>query len=159
MEKLGLCFERLGFNHVSTYINSGNVIFDTPMKSEKAIVDKIEKAIKSTFGFPVRVVVRTKKNITTVAKEIPDSWQNDKTQKSDVLFLWDAYADKDSLKLIDSKEGVDNLQYVEGAILWNVDRKKYGKSGMSTFVGTELYKNMTVRNVNTVRKLVSLMSV
>ena len=88
---------------------------------------------------------------------IPDNWDN-KTHKTDILFLWDNYANKKSLGLIEPKEGIDNLVYVDGAIVWNLNRKNYAKSAMNKFIGTELYKNMTARNVNTVRKLVSLMN-
>ena len=158
MAELKVCFEQAGFTNVSTYINSGNVIFDSKLKSEASMVMKIEKGIEDTFGFSVRVVVRSASNIRKVAKAIPDSWTNEKAQKSDVLFLWDDYDSKQSLKLIEARDGVDTLIYVDGAILWNVPRKEYGKSGMNKFIGTELYKNMTARNINTVHKLASLVA-
>jgi uncharacterized protein (DUF1697 family) len=52
---------------------------------------------------------------------------------------------------------VDNVKYVDGAIVWSIDRKNYNKSAMHKFIGTPLYKHMTARNVNTVRKLGDLM--
>ncbi len=77
---------------------------------------------------------------------------NDKDQKTDILFLWDRYADKESLKLLPITQGIDEAKYVGKAIVWQVLRKDYIKSGMSSLVGTELYRHMTARNVNTVRK-------
>jgi hypothetical protein len=77
--------------------------------------------------------------------------------KTDVLFLWEEFDNKKSLDLINKKEGIDNLIYVDGAIVWNVDRKDYTKSGMNKFINSVLYKNMTARNVNTVRKICELM--
>lgn len=157
MSKLKTCFENSGFTNVSTYINSGNVIFDTRLKSESKMVEKIESGIIHTFGFPVRAVVRSKVNIEKVSQAIPKNWENNTEQRSEVLFLWDDYAHKKNLKLIAVTEGVDTLKYVDGAILWNFEKKHYKKSKMKNFIGTELYKNMTARNVNTVRKLVDLM--
>lgn len=157
MSELKQCFERLGFKQVSTYINSGNIIFETHLKKESVIVEKIEKSIIQTFGFPVRVVVRNRKNIEMIAGAIPEEWKNDTEQKTDILFLWDTHATQKSLLLIKSRAGVDNLMYVEGVIVWNVNRENYSKSGMHDFIGTPFYKNMTARNVNTVRKLVALM--
>lgn len=157
MPELKKCFEKLGFEHVSTYIDSGNVIFETVLKSESAIGEKIEKGIATTFGFPIRVVVRSRKNMEKVATAIPVDWKNDTEQKTDILFLWGTYATQKSLLLIKSREGVDNIMHVAGAIVWNVTRENYSKSGMHDFVGTPLYKNMTARNVNTVRKLVARM--
>ena len=99
------------------------------------------------------------KNIAKVIKAIPKDWVNDKEQKSDVLFLWEEYCTKASLKLIKVNPKVDTLKYVEGAILWHVNKKDYGQSGMNKFIGTKVYKNMTARNVNTVKKLANLMEI
>ena len=45
-----------------------------------------------------------------------------------------------------------------GALVWNISRKNVTKSKPLRIVGTDLYNKMTVRNVNTVRKLVELSS-
>ena len=159
MGSLKACFEALGFLDVSTYINSGNVIFTTKKTSESKLASGIEQAIEKTFDFPVRTVVRTAANIEKVAKAIPDKWTNDKEQKTDVLFLWDDFDSKDSLKLIVTNAKVDTLKYVDGAIIWHLEKKHYSKSGMKKFIGTPVYKNMTARNANTVRKLAELLQV
>ena len=57
----------------------------------------------------------------------------------------------------ETNNNVDTLIYIEGALIWNLRREHYSKSGMNTFIGTPIYKNMTARNVNTVRKLAELM--
>ncbi|WP_239457215.1 hypothetical protein [Planococcus versutus] len=43
------------------------------------------------------------------------------------------------------------------AILWSVDKKQITKSGMSKISRTTLYRRITIRNVNTVRKVWSLL--
>ena len=54
---------------------------------------------------------------------------------------------------------IDTLLYAGGAVIWHIaDREQYTKSGLRKFIGTEVYKHMTARNVNTVRKLISLMN-
>lgn len=157
MSRLRECFEDLGYANVSTYINTGNVIFDTKTTSAPKLVMKIEKALAKTFGFEIRVVVRDSATIKKLCKAIPANWKNDTEQKTDVLFLWDAFKSKKSLSLLSQTPGVDNLVYSNGAIVWNLKRKHYTKSGMNDFIGTPLYKHVTVRNVNTVRKLGELM--
>lgn len=149
MKKLKEVFESLGFSNVSTYINSGNVIFETSKATSPQI---IEIALKKQFGFEIKTIVRDSKNIEKICKEVPKSWQNNKEQKTDVIFLWDEFDNKKSLNLIKSTE-VDNIIYIKGCLIWNIDRKNYGKSAMNKFIGTLLYKNMTARNINTVRKL------
>lgn len=157
MPKLKGIFEDLGYLDVVTYINTGNVIFETEEKNNELIKKEIEKVLKDNFKFEIRVVLRDGKNIEKVCKKIPTDWQNNDEMKTDVLFLWEEFDNKKSLDLINKKEGIDNLIYVDGAIVWNVDRKNYTKSGMNKFINSILYKNMTARNVNTVRKLRELM--
>ncbi len=153
MNKLKTVFEDLGFQNVSTYINSGNVIFDCPQTNVITLDSKIEKGIAKAFGFSVPVVIRTAQNIQDVAKAVPASWNNDSDQKTDILFLWEKFDSKETINLIKINPDVDELIYLPGAIVWHLDKKYYTKSGMHKFIGTEVYKNMTTRNINTVRKL------
>lgn len=157
MPKLKKLFEELGYTNVSTYINSGNVLFDSPEKDQNKLVAQMEKAIHQRFKFPVRCVVRTKAHILKVAKAVPAAWKNDDIQRTDVLFLWEKYDSKKSLSLVEPVKGVDTLKYIDGAIVWNMKREGYSKTGMKKFIGTELYKHMTARNINTVRKLAELL--
>ncbi len=156
MKKLRVAFETHGFLNISTYINSGNIIFDTDLKSEVAIVKKIEKAILADLELPIRVVIRDKANIEYLCKKIPTLWTNNTENRTEVLFLWDEFAKPDSLKHIKTTE-VDTLKYLKSSIVWHIARKDYSKSGLSKFIGTVVYKNMTARNINTVRKLGELM--
>ncbi len=156
MPKLKKVFESLGFSDVSTYINTGNVIFSTDVSDTREIEQQIEKALKKTFGFEIKIVIRTAKNIKKICKTIPQEWTNDTEQRTDVLFLWEAYDSEKSIDLITTTE-VDTVTYVDGAIVWNVSRDDYKKSGMQKFIGTKIYKHMTARNINTVRKLEELL--
>jgi uncharacterized protein (DUF1697 family) len=47
---------------------------------------------------------------------------------------------------------------VPGAIIWRVDRDVLTRSGMMKLTSDELYRSLTIRNCNTVRKLVALMT-
>ncbi len=156
MSKLKKVFEDLGFVNVTTYINSGNVIFDSSNTNQSTIDSKIEEGIAKTFGFSIPVVIRTVQNIQDLAKAIPANWNNDTNQKTDILFLWEKFDSKETIKQIKTNPDVDELIYLPGAIVWHLNKKDYTKSGMHKFIGTEVYKNMTARNINTVRKLSTL---
>lgn len=157
MAQLKKLFEDLGYSNVSTYINSGNIIFETPIKDQSKIVGEIELAIEKTFNLPIRVVIRTKENIEKIVSEVPDNWLNNKDQKTDVIFLWEKFDNKKTLDLIKTTPKIDNLIYIDGAIVWHIKKSDYNKSGMNKFIGTKVYKHMTARNINTVRKLTNLM--
>lgn len=59
MADLRTVFERAGFKNVSTYIQSGNVIFEAKEADADALVRKIEKRILQAFGHEVKVMLRT----------------------------------------------------------------------------------------------------
>lgn len=157
MPRLKKLFEDLGFDHVSTYINSGNVVFHEAKRQHADLAELIETAIEKEFGFPVKVVVRSQQDIEAIAKALPDKWQNNADMKCDVMFLWEEYDKPDVLQGLTIKPELEDVRYVAGAILWRVDRQNVTKSGIMKLVGTPLYKHMTIRNCNTFRKITAML--
>ncbi|RFB13533.1 DUF1697 domain-containing protein [Bacillus sp. HNG] len=157
MKLLKQSFERVGMNDVVTYINTGNIIFTHKGKSKIELSRLLEEAIHHDFGLQIKVVVRSLDDVTGIIHAIPDSWKNDKDMKSDVMFLWDEIDDESVLENLLIKPTIDTVIYVPGAILWSVDKKNVTKSGMTKIIGTKIYKQITVRNVNTARKIYELM--
>lgn len=157
MKLLKDAFEQAGMNDVRTYINSGNVIFTDNKHAINDITNKLEAIIEQTFSITVKVLLRDEDQIRSIAASVPESWQNNSDMKCDVMFLWD---DIDKPEIVDSltiKPEIEDVRYVPGAILWRVDRRNVTRSGMLKLVGTDLYRQMTIRNCNTVRKLLLLM--
>lgn len=156
MKKLKALFEELGYANVLTYINSGNIIFESQDKREN-IFDKIRVNLRKTFGFDISVLVKTKQEMQEIMKAIPLEWQNDSEQRSDVAYLFDEI---DSEKIINelpiNKEYVD-MRYAKGVVFWNINRKNYNKSHLNKLISCKAYRFMTVRNVNTARKMLELM--
>lgn len=156
MKRLKATFERVGMADVLTYINSGNVIFQSNEEDEKKLASILEKAIEAEFGFYVKVLVRSRTTMNAIAEQLPDAWVNDAGTKTDVLFLWEGYDTPDTMKLLSVKPEIDRILYTPGAILWSVDRANVTRSGLVKIVGTDLYRHVTVRNATTFRKLISI---
>lgn len=157
MSKLKLLFEELGFTNVKTYINSGNVVFSDNKNQESKLVEIIEAAIEKTFSFNVSVIVRDIKSIKALNKSIPNDWLNNSEVRTDVIFLWDDIDTPDILNQIKYKPELENVVYFHGAIIWNIARKNVTKGSETKLITTPFYKKMTIRNINTVRKLLVLM--
>ncbi|HEU4749852.1 MAG TPA: DUF1697 domain-containing protein [Acidimicrobiia bacterium] len=158
MPRLKRTFEEVGLADVTTYINSGNVIFTDSRRQPATIISALEKAIEQDFGFQIKVLIRDLAAIRKTINALPDNWTNDNSMKCDVMFLWDNFDRKDILDDLKIKPDIEDVVYVPGAIIWRVDRPNVTRSGMMKLVGTELYKGMTIRNCNTVRKLAELMT-
>jgi uncharacterized protein (DUF1697 family) len=52
-------FERLGYQAVETFINTGNVMFESPAESAEQLAAEIETAIAPLLGFKSEIFVRT----------------------------------------------------------------------------------------------------
>ncbi|MHC1732270.1 MAG: DUF1697 domain-containing protein [Bacteroidales bacterium] len=157
MKRLRTTFESIGFRNVVTYINSGNIVFEELTGRKDIIATAAEAAIKRDFQLDVKVLVRDYDNIDTICRELPPGWVKNDMMRTDVMFLWEKYDNPEVLEKLKISQ-VDNVRYMPGAVLWNVEGKDYSKSGMTKLVGTDLYRNMTIRNVNTVRKIHLIMS-
>ncbi|CAM3916592.1 DUF1697 domain-containing protein [Aeromicrobium ponti] len=157
MKLLKQTLEKVGMNDVVTYINTGNIIFSYKGISKTELSSVLEEAIHNDFELQIKVVVRSVDDIRGIIKAIPATWKNDKSMTSDVMFLWDEIDDESVLENLVIKPNIDSVKYVPGAILWSVDKKNITKSGKSKLVGSKIYKQVTIRNVNTARKIYELM--
>jgi uncharacterized protein (DUF1697 family) len=158
MRTLRKTFERLGFDGVRTYINSGNVVFSTPTGSHAELAPRIEAAIAEDFGFPVAVLVRTAQELSAIADAVPAHWVNDASMRCDVFFLWPEVDHPSVVEEVPHNPLIEDLRYVPGAFVRRIDRTSVTKSPLTKFVGTDLYRRTTARNINTVRKLRSLVA-
>src|SRR3954447_350211 len=77
MADLKTCFEELGFDDVSTYIASGNVLFGTSDKDATKLERNIERAIEARFELPVKIVVLDRATYARIVKAIPKAWVGD----------------------------------------------------------------------------------
>lgn len=156
MSRLKAVFESIGYCGITTYINSGNVIFSSDMP-ESSLAGSIESAIEKEFGFNVPVIVRSKEVLRKTAESINDTWQNNTQMKTDVMFLWGELDSPDILKNIVMRPEVENVVYTPGALIWNVDRVHIANGAEIQLSKSSMYRKMTVRNCNTVRKLLDMM--
>jgi len=99
------------------------------------------------------VLVLDDRTLKKMVDAIPRNWVDDKTMRTYVLLLWKELDDRRILDSLPIKPGVDELRYTPGAVVWRVDRENVSRSQMNRIVGTPLYKKITIRSANTMRKL------
>jgi uncharacterized protein (DUF1697 family) len=152
MKRLKTLFESLGYANVSTYLNSGNVIFDSSNKQDE-ITEEIVSCLNKNLEFEIQTLVKTEKQIKEIAEAIPKEWKNDSAQRTDVAYLFEGIDSSQTLDELPVKKEYLNIRYTPGAIYWNVDRKNVMKSQLNKLIGHPHYQMMTIRNVNTARFL------
>jgi uncharacterized protein (DUF1697 family) len=71
MESLRQMFETMGFQKVITYIQSGNVIFDSPANNKNLLCENIEKHLLESLGYKVTVFLRSIPEIKEIINQNP----------------------------------------------------------------------------------------
>lgn len=146
-----------GFSEVRTYINSGNVIFGSEDPAD-GLEARLERVITESFGLEVPVLIRDAPAIERLCRAIPSAWTNDSEQRTDVVFLRAHIDAPDLMDRIDHDSTFENVLHAEGALVWNLRRADATRSNLRKLVGSSLYPHLSIRNINTVRKLHALMS-
>jgi uncharacterized protein (DUF1697 family) len=156
MADLKECVESLGHGAVRTYIASGNVLFESAERSGAKLDAQLERAIEHAFGLPVRVVVRSRAEMETIAARLPQDWVADTALRVSVAFLLRGNDARKVASGLKPKDGIDRLVTAPGALIWAIRRDALTRTGLK-LVGTPVYKQMTVRNANTTLKLAELL--
>jgi uncharacterized protein (DUF1697 family) len=157
MKELSLALGGAGLNKVTTYINTGNIIFEGADLTAKDLEQTIHDAILVKFNLDIKVLIKSYDQIRAVARAIPITWVNNSEMKCDVMFLWDGYDSEAAVSSVKVNKDVDNIIYCSGALIWQIKCSDYSKSKINKIIGTDIYKNMTARNCNTVRKILEKM--
>lgn len=71
MAELKTLYESLGFSNVTTYVQSGNVLFEADSGDVPALITRIEAAITERFGFDVTVLLRTADDLRRILDNNP----------------------------------------------------------------------------------------
>lgn len=157
MPALKECFEAGGFEDVSTYIQSGNVLFRGG-GSARSLEAKIEKMLERTFDYEPVVVVRSRAQMRSIVVDAPKGFgTKPQSYHSDVLFLKPPLTAATALKQISTREGVDEAHADRGVLYFSRLSSQRTKSHLSKVVSLPIYKQMTIRSWSTTTRLVELM--
>lgn len=158
MSDLKACFEDLGFAEVATYIQSGNVMFRSEERDVDKLVSRIERALSTRFGYPLRVVVLTRRQLAHIVEKAPSGFGREPHKyRYDVIFLKKPLTAAEAMKSVSLKEGVDTAHKGRGALYFSRLISRATQSRLSRIVGLPVYQHMTIRNWNTTTRLLALL--
>jgi len=158
MTDLKTCFEKMGFADVVTFIQSGNIIFNSEEKNKTALVNKIEKTLSQTFSYNAKVVAVNYKELKNAVDNAPPGFGKEPAKyRYDVIFLKEPLTAKGAMKIVKTKEGVDSAFEGKNVLYFARLTAKASQSKLAKIIGTPEYKYMTIRNWNTTTKLLALM--
>jgi uncharacterized protein (DUF1697 family) len=152
-------FETMGFTEVTTYIQSGNVVFSSRQSSKAKLTRAIEEAMSESFGYASRVVLVSARELELVVAQAPPGFGKQPDRyRYDVLFVREPVTAEAAFQEVTAKPGVDSAHAGEHALYFRRLTSKAAQSHLSKLIQREVYKSLTVRNWNTTTKLLALAS-
>jgi uncharacterized protein (DUF1697 family) len=156
METLRAILTADGFETVKTYINSGNVIFETVETASKELAAKIESAIEKEFALKIKVIVRKMSEIENIAANNPFAGQFENEKDLHVFFL-DEELPEDKRELLLSNNNENEQFAVRNKEIFCLLRVSVLDSLMGKdYIGKKLKVSATARNWRTINKIVEL---
>ena len=160
MSELKNLFEKLGFGHVQTYIQSGNVIFESDQKESSTDLElRIQKAISETFGFDVPVIVRTSDEWAESVVNNPFWKEKDVDIDRLHLTCMKKVPSPELLKKIKMFQFLPDRYEIIGKDVFIFCAAGYGTSKLTNpFFESKLKVQATTRNWKTVMKLLEMIT-
>lgn len=159
MADLRTHLEAAGFQDVTTYIASGNVILRSKQSASK-VRDTVERLLPQHFRLDVeqlRVHVLSHAQLRAIVDDRPPGF-GDQPERyhSDVIFLM-GLPMAEALRVFDPREGVDTIWPGKGVIYSQRLSAERTRSRLNKVIGSKAYQSMTIRNWNTTTKLLELL--
>jgi uncharacterized protein (DUF1697 family) len=158
MPALKACFEQKGFKNVSTYIQSGNVLFDSAGVGSAQLTRRIEKMLAEAFDYVPTVVVRNQRQMRAIVERAPKGFGSQPANyRYDVFFLKEPLTASKAMEHVPTNPAVDTVHAGTGVLYFSRLTAKATQSRLNKFVTSPIYASVTNRNWNTTTKLLQLM--
>ena len=154
MSELKTSFEQRGFQNVVTYINSGNVLFDSEL-DEATTKGICETLITDSFGLDIPVCVISAAELTEAVSHAPDWWNKEADAKHNAFFVIPPMTAKKLCDIASElKDEYEKAAYYGRVIFWSAPTATFSRTRWSKMVSDKsVYRSITVRNANTTLKL------
>jgi len=158
MKDLKAMYESMDFENVRTYIQSGNVIFETRQKkSDLVLAQEIRNKINETFGFDVPVITRSAEEINEVLTHNPFLKRKEvDLARLHVTFLAEVPS-KEKLEQLKAVNYAPDEFIVAGKEVYLYIPVSYGHTKLNNnFWESKLQRTATTRNWKTVGELAKI---
>jgi uncharacterized protein (DUF1697 family) len=158
MADLKASFESMGLSDVTTYIQSGNVVFASAEQDAAKLTDIIEKVLSKRFNYTSRLVLVAHPEMKKIVAGAPMGFGDDPdTYRYDVIFLKEPLTPAEAMEQVSVREGVDQANVGKYVLYFSRLISRASQSRLTRIISLPVYQNMTIRNWNTTTKLLALM--
>jgi uncharacterized protein (DUF1697 family) len=156
MPKLLALFENLGLKKIRTYIQSGNVIFQTSQRDLKTIENEIHDEIFHVFGYNVPVLIIDAEELKKIYENNPFLRRTEiDIDKLHVTLLNDSPSNENIAKL--NAVRFDDEFLVSGKVIYLCCQNGYGRTKLNnTFFEQKIKLTATTRNWKSIGRILQL---
>jgi uncharacterized protein (DUF1697 family) len=151
--------EKCGYRNVSTFIQSGNVIFEAEEDNIKKVANHLEESLSKAFNYQSKIVLVSHDQLRRVLSEVPNKWKNHDDLRCYIAFIIEPVTAEAVLAEVKLKEGIDSAEVGKGVLYMSTLLSGITKSGFTKLIGTKVYKYITIRNYNTAQKILERMDI
>lgn len=155
MTDLSEQFTKLGYLNVKTYLNTGNIIFDSKTKDSSKLELEIKDMILENWDYNIEVIIRTKKDLENILN-------NYKFESTDGKNRYVTLLKENTLVNIDDdinkyKKDDDEFEVLEKDVYLYIPSGYAQTKITNSFIEKKIKTNATTRNINTIEKILILM--
>lgn len=158
MSELKKEFTNLGYKEVVTYLNSGNVVFESDIKDKNVIKDNIQIMIKNIFELDIPTYVITSQKLEELIKHSPEWWGKDNKEIYDnIIFIIPPTTYNEVFDTIGSPNEYEKIQEYKNNVFWSFELKNYRKANWwNKTASTNISNKITIRTANTMKKVLEI---
>lgn len=159
MSELKKVLEENQYANVSTYLNSGNVILESNIKNEEAIMKDIYEIVKAKFNLEIPIFVTNESTLESILSNSPEWWgTSNKEIYDNLIFIIPPVKFEDVYNAIgEPKENLEKIKEYNNSIFWSYDLKNYRKSNWWVKTASvDIKDKITIRTANTMKKILAL---
>jgi uncharacterized protein (DUF1697 family) len=155
MKELVATLEGVGCQDVATYIQSGNVVFQSEETDASMLSDRIATAVKESHGFEPRVLVLGPEVVERAVRSNPFREAESEPKSLHVYFLASSPG-RPGLEALEEIKGYREQFVLDGDVLYLHAPDGVGRSRLAANAERLLGVSATARNWRTVNKLLTM---
>lgn len=159
MPLLKEAFEALGFLNVSTYINSGNVLFSSIINDKIEISTQCKAIVEERFALDVPVAIISLRELSEALDNAPEWWDVESEEEviHQAIFLIPPVTIEEICQAVgDAKPEYEQVDYYKNVIFWSAPRATLSKTRWYKIASSSVNNKVTIRNATTTKKLILL---
>ena len=146
------------YNNIITYLNSGNIILESDKENKEIAID-VTNIIRESFKIEIPVYVISYGDLKEIYNNLPDfSLSQNKELYNNIIFIFPPLSFQNIIDAIGKpSENIDIIQEYKNIIYWSYDLNNYRKSNWwKKTASTTIKDSITIRTVNTIKRLLEL---